>query len=141
MGSGTSTLFQVATFGLTILIEYGFVWAVLHLLNLQSRIYQTFFALVGVSAVFQTLILLVSLLGQVMTDPNQSGSAVSVPFIATLFVVSIWFLIAGGHVFRSALESSLLRGVLLILALGVLQLIAVFLSYFLAGVELNLVER
>ena len=111
------------------------MWGILRMLNLQSRAYKTFFALVGTGLVFQTMLLVVVLATQ--NSLGDSGSALAMVFVFATLALTAWFLLVGGHIFRRALESTLLRGVLLFLGLGVLQLLTTIATLRIFGLDLQ----
>ena len=88
-----------------------FVW--LRVFNYQARIYQTLFALFGTSVIFAALMLIVTALSS------------SSPFLWALTFVSIgiWSLVVSGNILALALDTTLFRGVLVFIGIGIVQAI------------------
>lgn len=86
-----------------------FVW--LRVFNYQARIYQTLFALFGTGVIFAGLML-------ILTAISSSS-----PFLWALTFVSIgiWSLVVSGNILAIALETTLFRGVLVYIGIGIVQ--------------------
>jgi hypothetical protein len=81
-------------------------WAVLAVAKRAARFLQTATALLGVDVlaalIFYPLGAMFSAVGE--------DSFVKIPIGIALFVVLIWYLLAGAHIWRSAMDASLLLG-------------------------------
>ncbi|MCY4094684.1 MAG: hypothetical protein OXG05_06075 [Gammaproteobacteria bacterium] len=96
----------VATIVFAILV---FVW--LRVFNYQARIYQTLFALFGTGVIFAGLMLIVTAISS------------SSPFLWALTFISIgiWSLVVSGNILATALDTTLFRGVLVVIGIGIVQ--------------------
>lgn len=102
----------VSEFGMVIVTTITFaalVYVLLRTFNYQSRVYQTLFALFGTGVIFSSLMLVVS--------------AVSSSILLLLIYISIgiWSLVVTGNILAIAIETTLFRGVLLFIAISIVQ--------------------
>lgn len=95
----------------TTIIFAALIYILLRTFNYQSRVYQTLFALFGTSVIFAGLMLVVS------------ATSASIPLIMTLTFLSIaiWSLVVSGNILAIAMETTLFRGVLLFIALAIVE--------------------
>lgn len=106
----------LSEFGMVIVATIVFaalVFVLLRIFNYQARVYQTLFALFGTGVIFAGLMLVVTAISS------------SSPFLWALTFVSIgiWSLIVSGNILATAMETTLFRGVLAFLAIGIVQAI------------------
>ena len=89
------------------------IFGLLRIFNYQARTYQTLFALFGTGVIFAGLMLVVTAISS------------SSPFLwaLTFIAIGIWSLVVSGNILAIAMETTLLRGVLAFIAIGVLQFI------------------
>lgn len=89
------------------------IFVLLRIFNYQARTYQTLFALFGTGVIFAGLML-------VVTAVSSSS-----PFLwaLTFITIGIWSLIVSGNILAIAMETTLLRGVLALIGIGIVQFI------------------
>lgn len=95
------------------IVSAALIFAILRIFNYQARVYQTLFALFGTSVVFAGLMLVVT------------AFSASSPFLwaLTFIAIGIWQLVVYGNILAIAIETTLLRGVLAFIAIGIVQFI------------------
>ena len=89
------------------------IFGLLRIFNYQARFYQTLFALFGTGVIFGGLML-------VATAVSSSS-----PFLwmLTFVAIAIWSLVVSGNILAIAMETTLFRGVLAFIAIGIVQAI------------------
>ena len=95
------------------IVSAALIFALLRIFNYQARVYQTLFALFGTGVIFAGLMLVVTALSS------------SSPFLwaITFIAIGIWSLVVSGNILAIALETTLFRGVLAFIAIGIVQFI------------------
>lgn len=109
-------------FGMVIvatIIFAALLFVMLRTFNYQSRVYQTLFALFGTGVIFAGLMLV------------ASAISTSIPLLWTLTFLSIaiWSLVVSGNILAVAMETTLFRGVLLFIAIAIVEGIIVLLIF------------
>lgn len=104
----------VSEFGMVIIATIIFAaltYILLKTFNYQTRVYQTLFALFGTSVIFAGLMLVVTAI------------SASIPLLWTLTFLSIaiWSLVVSGNILAIAMETTLFRGVLLFIAIAIVE--------------------
>ncbi len=89
----------------------GLVYAVLKIFNYQARTYQTLFALFGTGLIFAGLMLVATAI----------SSSSPILWALTFISIGIWSLIVSGNILATAIETTLFRGVLVFIAIGIVQ--------------------
>lgn len=87
------------------------IFVLLRVFNYQARVYQTLFALFGTGVIFAGLMLVVT------------AASSSSPFLwaLTFLTIGIWSLVVSGNILAIAMETTLIRGILWFLAVGIVQ--------------------
>ncbi len=89
-----------------ILVFGGVVWVVLKIRGLEARWRQTVTALYGAAALFQF-----ATWPFIVADDSVGESATGLPEPLWLhLLVGVWYLVVMSHVFRHALDTSIMRG-------------------------------
>lgn len=106
--------------GMAILV--ALVYGVLKLFNQQARLFQTVFALFGTNLIFTVVLLLLSPLSTVAFFI----------FVFMSFGIALWEIAVAGKILAAALDSSMLKGILIYLGMLLVQVLLV-LSLFGVG--------
>ena len=104
----------VSEFGMEIVTKIIFaalIYILLRTFNYQSRVYQTLFAIFGTGVIFTGLMLVVSAI----------SSSIPLLWALTFISIFIWSMVVTGNILAIAMETTLFRGVLLFIAIAIVQ--------------------
>ena len=112
----------VSEFGMVIvttIIFAALIYILLRTFNYQPRVYQTLFAIFGTGVIFTGLMLVVSAI----------SSSIPLLWALTFISIAIWSMVVTGNILAIAMETTLFRGVLLFIAIAIVQGIVTLLIF------------
>ena len=104
----------LSEFGMVIvatIIFAALIFVLLRTFNYQVRVYQTLFAIFGTGVIFAGLMLVVSAI----------SSSIPLLWTLTFLAIAIWSLVVSGNILAIAIETTLFRGVLLVIAIAIVE--------------------
>ena len=104
---------------LSVALPLAFTWAVLAVAKKPARFLQTATAVLGVDVLAGLILYPLS----AMFGAAGEDGFVKVPIGIVLFIGLIWYLLAGAHIWRSALESGLVLGGIISVGSFLLQVV------------------
>ena len=110
---------DIVNVALGLILDYALIYVVMRTFNFQSRTFQTIFALFGTGIVFTAFMLIGAAI----------GISAPVVWVLALAGVGIWSLLVSGYILGLAMEMSLFKGVLIIIAIYFVKTFVVMLVF------------